>query len=70
MSPSWLSDSFYNIHTNDLSNYNTWPESMDTMQTEERNTVPRNNVMGVDKEAPEETEHEDIAQWSRAIQCR
>ena len=32
---------------------------MDTMQTEERNTVPRNNVTGVDKEVPEETEHKD-----------
>lgn len=62
MSPSWLSDSFYNSRTNDLSNYNTWPESMDTMQIEERNTVPRKNVTGVDKEVPEETEYKDIAQ--------
>lgn len=62
MSQTWLSDSFYNSHTNDLSNYSTWPESTDTMQTEERNMVPRNNVMGVDKEVPEETEHKDTAQ--------
>lgn len=39
---------------------------MDKMQTEKRNLGPRNNVMCVEKEMPEEAEHKNVAQGSHA----
>lgn len=39
---------------------------MDKTQTEKRNMGPRNNVMCVEKEMPEEAEHKNVAQGSHA----